>query len=241
MKVGAFIRGAPAEEQKRQRRAIKEMLKGQGADVTWFKEADGRQRRDEQDRVELQSCAKWCRANSATLAIASCSKLFPRKWQALTWLKNQVEMYDTKVQVADDPTINGGSLHVLSAAADVQRARIAAKSMAAINSIKAKLKTDGSYTSKRGNEITRLGIHSKLTAAGAKGNEAQSELARERDDEVWPIIQSCRERGMGYAGTARQLNAMGVATPSSRARHDRETTGEWYASTVRNIVLRREK
>jgi hypothetical protein len=54
MKVGAFIRGAPAEEQKMQRRAIKEMLKGQGADVTWFREADGRQRRDEQDRVELQ-------------------------------------------------------------------------------------------------------------------------------------------------------------------------------------------
>ena len=239
MKVGAFIAGALPEGQRRQRKAIKIMFDGKDATINWNKEVKSARRRDAEDRTELKRCVKWCRANNAVFAISSAADLFTKRWQALTWLKHQVEMHDMRIMVADDPTISKGSIHVLSAAADVQRHRIAAKSRAALDDIKAKLAKDGSFTSKAGRKITRLGIHDKLSEAGTKGNQTQAELARERDDEVWPIIKQCLGQGLGYAGTARQLNAMGVETPSARARHDRETTGEWYASTVRNIALRR--
>ena len=239
MKVGAFIAGALPEGQRRQRKAIKIMFDGKDATINWNKEVKSARRRDAEDRTELKRCVKWCRANNAVFAISSASDLFTKRWQALTWLKHQVEMHDMRIMVADDPTISKGSIHVLSAAADVQRHWIAAKSRAALDDIKAKLAMDGSFTSKGGRKITRLGIHDKLSEAGTKGNQTQAELARERDDEVWPIIKQCLGQGLGYAGTARQLNAMGVETPSARARHDRETTGEWYASTVRNIALRR--
>ncbi|WP_341247691.1 hypothetical protein [Nereida ignava] len=239
MKVGAFIAGALPEGQRRQRKAIKIMFDGKDATINWNKEIKSARRRDAEDRTELKRCVKWCRANNAVFAISSAADLFTKRWQALTWLKHQVEMHDMRIMVADDPTISKGSIHVLSAAADVQRHRIAAKSRAALDDIKAKLAKEGSFTSKGGRKITRLGIHDKLSEAGAKGNQTQAELARERDDEVWPIIKQCLGQGLGYAGTARQLNAMGVETPSARARHDRETTGEWYASTVRNIALRR--
>lgn len=239
MKVGAFIAGALPEGQRRQRKAIKIMFDGKDATINWHKEIKSARRRDAEDRTELKRCVKWCRANNAVFAISSAADLFTKRWQALTWLKHQVEMHDMRIMVADDPTISKGSIHVLSAAADVQRHRIAAKSRAALDDIKSKLAKDGSFTSKAGRKITRLGIHDKLSEAGTKGNQTQAELARERDDEVWPIIKQCLGQGLGYAGTARQLNAMGVETPSARARHDRETTGEWYASTVRNIALRR--
>lgn len=239
MKVGAFIAGALPEGQRRQRKAIKIMFDGKDATINWNKEIKSARRRDAEDRTELKRCVKWCRANNAVFAISSAADLFTKRWQALTWLKHQVEMHDMRIMVADDPTISKGSIHVLSAAADVQRHRIAAKSRAALDDIKAKLAKEGSFTSKGGRKITRLGIHDKLSEAGTKGNQTQAELARERDDEVWPIIKQCLGQGLGYAGTARQLNAMGVETPSARARHDRETTGEWYASTVRNIALRR--
>ena len=239
MKVGAFIAGALPEGQRRQRKAIKIMFEGKDATINWNKEVKSARRRDAEDRTELKRCVKWCRANNAVFAISSASDLFTKRWQALTWLKHQVEMHDMRIMVADDPTISKGSIHVLSAAADVQRHRIAAKSRAALDDIKSKLAKEGSFTSKGGRKITRLGIHDKLSEAGTKGNQTQAELARERDDEVWPIIKQCLGQGLGYAGTARQLNAMGVETPSARARHDRETTGEWYASTVRNIALRR--
>ena len=239
MKVGAFIAGALPEGQRRQRKAIKIMFDGKDATINWHKEIKSARRRDAEDRTELKRCVKWCRANNAVFAISSAADLFTKRWQALTWLKHQVEMHDMRIMVADDPTISKGSIHVLSAAADVQRHRIAAKSRAALDDIKAKLAMDGSFTSKGGRKITRLGIHDKLSEAGTKGNQTQAELARERDDEVWPISKQCLGQGLGYAGTARQLNAMGVETPSARARHDRETTGEWHASTVRNIALRR--
>ena len=239
MKVGAFIAGALPEGQRRQRKAIKIMFEGRDATIDWHKEIKSARRRDAEDRTELKRCVKWCRANNAVFAISSAADLFTKRWQALTWLKHQVEMHDMRIMVADDPTISKGSIHVLSAAADVQRHRIAAKSRAALDDIKSKLAKDGSFTSKAGRKITRLGIHDKLSEAGAKGNQTQAELARERDEDVWPIIKQCLGQGLGYAGTARQLNAMGVETPSARARHDRETTGEWYASTVRNIALRR--
>ena len=239
MRVGAFIAGALPEGQRRQRKAIKIMFDGKDATINWHKEIKSARRRDAEDRTELKRCVKWCRANNAVFAISSASDLFTKRWQALTWLKHQVEMHDMRIMVADDPTISKGSIHVLSAAADVQRHRIAAKSRAALDDIKAKLAMDGSFTSKGGRKITRLGIHDKLSEAGTKGNQTQAERARERDDEVWPIINQCLGQGLGYAGTARQLNAMGVETPSARARHDRETSGDWHASTVRNIALRR--
>ena len=241
MRVGAFITGASDDHQKTQRKRIKALLRDTGANVKWYTEPEGRQRRDVEDRGELNACVRYCRTNDATLALHSISDLFPKKWQALTFLKHQVEMYDIDVKVADDPIISKGSLHVLSAAADAQRHKIAKKSKQAIESIKAKLEEEGSYTARNGRTITRLGIHDKLPEAGVKGNEAQAELARERDDEVWPIIERCQEQGMGYAATARHLNALGILTPAARARHERATNMEWYASTVRNIVLRRSK
>jgi len=241
MRVGAFIIGASEDNQKTQRKRIKALLRDTGADVKWYTEPDGRQRRDAEDRTELNACVRYCRTSDATLALHSISDLFPKKWQALTFLKHQVEMYDIDVAVADDPIISKGSLHVLSAAADAQRHKIAKKSKQAIDSIKAKLEEEGKYTARNGRTITRLGIHEKLSEASAKGNEAQAVLARERDDEVWPIIERCQEQGMGYAATARHLNALGILTPAARARHERTTNMEWYASTVRNIVLRRGK
>ena len=241
MKVGAFIYGASKDHQNRQRRGIKAMFDGEDVEVRWFTEAQGHEKREQSDRKELQRCTRHCRTNSATFAVQSTVGMFPRKWQALTWLKHQVEMYDMKIKVADDPLISKGSVHVLSAAADQQRNFIAEKSRAAIDHIKRKLEEDGAYTSKAGRKITRLGVHDKLSDAGRVGNDAQAALARQRDDEVWPLIQRCLAQGMGYSATARHLNKLNVSTPSERARHNRDTTGNWYASTVRNIALRREK
>ena len=239
MKVGAFIAGGAKDAQTRHRKQIKALLKDSGANIKWFVEDEGRERRDPDDRPTLQSWARHGRQDDVTMAVASLSGLFPKKWQALTWLKHQVEMYDIEIVVADDPVISKGSLHVLSAAADVQRAQIAKKSAAALEDIKMRLSSEGVYQTKSGREITRLGIHEKLAEAGVKGNKAQADRAKERDDEVWPIIQRCREQGMGYAATARHLNALGILTPAERARQNTTTNGEWYASTVRNIVIRR--
>ena len=240
MKVGGFIFGASAEHQVDQRKRIAATV-DTDAEVKWFTEEEGRQKRDPDDRTELQRAARFCRTNDATFTVSSLKGAFKYKWQGLTWLKHQVEMYDMRVVVADDPTISKGSLHVLSAAADIQRARIAEKSKAALDEIKRKLAEEGSHVSRKGKKIERLGVHKKTSEAGKIGNKAQRELAAERDAEVWPIIEKCLAQGMGYTAISRHLNLTGVATPAVRRREARDTMGLWYASTVQNIVLRQRR
>ena len=241
MRVGAFIYGAAEDQQKLQRKRIRAALKSKEAQVNWFVEEARDQKRDAEDRPELQRAARFCRTENATFAVASIKGPFKRNWQTLTWLKHQVEMYDLKVLVADDPKISAGSLHVLSAAADEQRKRIAAKSKAALDKIKKRLAEDKAHGTKKGRKIRKLGMHAKTEEAGRLGNQAQAALAAERDAEVWPTIEIYLKLGMGYTAIARHLNETKVATPAVRRKEARDTSGVWYASTVRNIVLRRQK
>ena len=242
MKYGAFIFGASEDNQKQQRSGIKALAKTQNAQIKWFVEEEGRQRRDTEDRERLQACSRYCRTNNATFALSSTSGFTKRKWQALTWLKHQVEMYDLGIAVADDPTISKGSLHVLSAAADIQRKRIAEKSKAALDNIKRRLDAGEEVIAKRsGKKVEKLGTHKNIRRSAKLGNKAQAERAAERDAQVWPMIEQYLAQGLGYNAIARQLNLTETPTPNDKARYKRDTLGVWYASTVRNIVLRRQK
>ena len=242
MKYGGFIFGASEDHQKQQRIGIRALAKAQSAEVKWFVEEEGRQKRDTEDRQELQACARYCRTNNATFALSSLSGFTKRKWQGLTWLKHQIEMHDLSIAVADDPTISKGSLHVLSAAADIQRKRVAEKSKAALDNIKRKLDAGEQVIAKRsGRKVDKLGLHKDISRSGKLGNQAQAKLAAERDAEVWPLIEQYLAQGLGYNAIARQLNLTETPTPNNKARYKRDTLGVWYASTVRNIVLRRSK
>lgn len=166
MKYGGFIFGADEEHQKKQRKGIRALAKANSAEVKWFVEDEGRQRRDAEDREELQACARYCRTNNATFALSSLKGFAKRKWQGMTWLKHQVEMYDMKIAVADDPRVSKGSLHVLSAAADFQRQRIAETSRAALADIKRRLDAGEEVIAKRsGQKVEKLGTHQNIKKA----------------------------------------------------------------------------
>jgi len=242
MKYGGFVFGASEDHQKQQRIGIRALAKAQSAEVKWFTEDEGRERRDTEDREELQACARYCRTNNETFTLSSLSGFTKRKWQGLTWLKHQIEMHDMTFAVADDPTITKGSLHVLSAAADIQRARVAQTSKAALDDIKRRLDAGEEVIAKRsGKKFDRLGSHENISESGKLGNQAQAKLAAERDAQVWPMIEQYLAQGLGYNAIARQLNTQAIPTPNDKARYKRDTLGVWYASTVRNIVLRRNK
>ena len=119
MIISAFIFGAEREHQLMQRNAIKTFLKTSAYKPKWITEPKGRERRDVDDRAELHRAARYAREHKAPFIVQSLSGFFPRRWQALMWLKYQVDMHDMEILVTDDPTISKGSLHVLSAAADV--------------------------------------------------------------------------------------------------------------------------
>jgi DNA invertase Pin-like site-specific DNA recombinase len=119
-----------------------------------------------------------------------------------------------------------------------ERTQIKQRTKLALDRIKSEIDEKGEYTSKAGNIIKKLGIHDKLDEAGIKGNKVNTELADKRAADVWPIIEGMLNKGLSYRAMARELNKMGVPTPTKRRNPDTSKRTEWYASSVRNYVLR---
>ena len=227
-----------SDTQKQQRIAIKAALDGKTPN--WFAEPEAQNKLHYDERTTLHKALRFCRTENATFCIASLKGFMNTEHEALTHLNIECDMHGYNLAVADDPTITKGSVKLISAAADIQRERIAAKSKAAVASIRKKLERGETHISKSGRTITRLGPK-ETQSASAIGQAANARLAQNRDDEVWPVINQCIERGMGLTATARHLNEIGIRTPADRAHHNRTTKGSWYASTVKNIIKRREK
>ena len=242
LKAGIFIFGGTEQSQQSQRKASKEIFKGSNSSVKYFVENNHHQKRHAEDREQLMAAARYCRTADATFVVSTLKGFFPTRWEALSWMLSQANLYKTHFMVADDPAINRGTLALMSAQADEQRKRIAQSSKEALEDIKSKLEAGIPVVAKSsGRTVTQLGVHEGLTETQLKGNEEQARLARERDEKYLPDIEKLQALGMGYNAIARQFNAMGILTPSQERRQKGETMGEWYASTIRNIVLRNKE
>ena len=238
MRVGAFIVGGDKESQARQRTAITEYFLTTSTAIDFFPEKSGNETLDAEDRVMLMKCARFCRKHQATFAVASLSGMFDKRWKALGWLAYQVEQYGIEFVVTDEPRVNGSSIAIINAQAEEQRIRLAAKSKAALDEIKSLLKQGRPVRTRSGRLLEKLGIHDNKEETDRLGNEAQARLARERDQEVWGLVESYLKQGMNMSEIARQLNAAEVPTPSKRRKENRETKGVWYPQTVKNLLQR---
>ena len=116
---------------------------------------------------------------------------------------------------------------------------MAAKSKAALDEIKS-LAQGKPVRTKTGRVINKaeITLHDKKDETNRLGNEAQSRLARERDQEVWELVKSYVDRGMNMSEIARQLNDGGVPTPAQRRKENRIIKGIWYPQTVKNLLKR---
>ena len=241
MKVGAFIVGGDKESQTAQRVAITEHFLSTAASIALFPEKPGNEKYDAEDRVMLMKAARFCRKHQATFAVASLSGMFDTRWKALGWLAYQAEQYGIDIVVTDEPQVNSSSVGILSAHADEQRKRLAAKSKAALDEIKSLLRQGKPVRTKTGrviNKVNEITLHDKKDETNRLGNEAQSRLARERDQEVWELVKSYVDRGMNMSEIARQLNDGGVPTPAQRRKENRIIKGIWYPQTVKNLLKR---
>ena len=238
MPYAGFIYGHD-DQVKAQRSALRALAEGDT--IRFFIEPQIDNKYDIKDREVLQKALQYSVSTPAIFAISSLKGMTKRNWITLNFLAESVEELGIEIAVADDSALNKHTVAAVAAYANSQRKHISERSKAALKEIKDKIDAGGVHITKSGRKMTRFGIHDKLEDAGKKGNDANAQLARNRDDEMWPVIDNLMKRGMGYNAIARHLNNLGFPTPAAQAKHKRTTKGEWYASTVRNIVLRREE
>ena len=114
----------PKQDQRRE--AIANFIKT-GGTIDYFTEKLGQEKLDAEDRVTLMKAARFA-GHTRRRSPCSLKNLFEKRWMALSWLAYQAELYDMEIVVADDSRINNSSVGILSAQADEQRIRLAAKS-----------------------------------------------------------------------------------------------------------------
>ena len=169
------------------------------------------------DRPKLQEALHRARVTGATLIVAKLDRLS----RNVAFLANLRESR-VKFVCADMPDANNLTIGVLSEVAQHEREAISQRTKAALAAAKA-----------RGKRLGNVNGAAALRRAG-KGNIAAVGAIKAGADrhagDVLPVIEDIRAGGItSLKGIATELNARGILTARG---------GQWYATTVRNLLVR---
>jgi hypothetical protein len=165
------------------------------------------------DRPQLAAALAHAKATGATLIVAKLDRLARNVAFISALMDSGVEFVACGMPMANRLTV-----HVLAAVAEHEAAAISARTRAALSVVKATIAATGSWTSKRGTTITRMGNPNGARALRGKGSQVAgtAALVAKADQHaarVLPMIEAIRVEGVTtLLGIARQLNERGVLT-----------------------------
>lgn len=197
-----------------QRKAVADHLNGGTWDlVAEFTEVESGKRND---RPQLAAALAACRKAGATLIIAKLDRLA----RNVAFVANLMEAGVEFVAV-DFPKANRLTIHILAAVAEHEREMISARTKAALQAAKGRGRRLGWSNPDRAEE------HGRAT-------ERSNAINRERADQfaanVLPVVRQIQAAGItSLHGIADALNARGIHTARG---------GQWYGTTVRNLLVR---
>ena len=109
-------------------------------------------------RHGLQECIQYCDKHGATMIVYSLSRLARKDWEVLRFLDKSVSNGNIKFVVLDEPSLDETSLKFRIMFADQERTVIKKRTKMALDRIQAELLETGSYVTKSGRTINKLGI-----------------------------------------------------------------------------------
>jgi DNA invertase Pin-like site-specific DNA recombinase len=223
-----------ARKSKEESRSVSLSLESQRAELQRYADANGLKLHcfetqcghgEMNDEIEAAiSMAELC---GVPLHIVRADRL-PRNKLVQEQIKSRVRVICT-----ESPTIDPFMLDLLGSMSVEERRKIQARTTAALSSIKARIAQDGSYRSKHGRTITKLGGPLGGHAFDGKRETGTAESARVRSAAADRYAAKVRLALSGFQGSAsdmaRKLNMMGVRTRLGSA---------WTAKAVRRVQLR---
>jgi DNA invertase Pin-like site-specific DNA recombinase len=170
------------------------------------------------DRPVLIEALHHCKITGATLVIAKLDRL-SRDLEFIARLQKS----SIRFVCADMPEANELTIHLFAAIAQHERQMISTRTKAALAAAKA-----------RGQRLGNPNGAAALRRAG-QGNSAAIEAARATADQhaadIMPVIEDIRCGGItSLNGISRELNRREIKTARG---------GEWYPTTVKNLLDRR--
>ena len=231
----AYVRiSTDQQDVARQENEIKKWLNGGDHQVMWFKEEGVSGKISPYKRPELAKCIETARVNEATIIVSDIDRFSRRIQDTMDFFEEKLEKGKIKFVVCNEPEISESwerfSMKAYFGA--MERRRIAERTRQGLDRIKRELKEKGTYKTRTGRNITKLGLHEHMDKARARAGEVVKAQSDGFAQIVAPTILALQQSGMSYREIATNLNQIGTTTARG---------GAWYASTVRNVLKRLER
>jgi DNA invertase Pin-like site-specific DNA recombinase len=204
-----------------QRKAVMDFLNGGDWElIEEFTEVESGKRTD---RPKLDAALAACRKRKATLVIAKLDRLARNVHFITGLMESKVDFV-----AADNPTANKLTVHIMAAMAEHEGEQISIRTKDGLAIAKAK-------GTKLGNPRKRTQIVKGEKRTGwddalSMGREVITAKADQFAENVFPIIEAVRSSGVEtLQGIADALNNRGIKTRRG---------GDWYPTTVKNILKR---
>jgi DNA invertase Pin-like site-specific DNA recombinase len=195
-----------------QREMVSSFMKGAALLADYVEIESGRKA----DRAELAKALDHCKRKGATLLIAKLDRLARNVAFTAALMEADVDFI-----AVDMPDANRLTIHIMACMAEHESRMASERTKAALKQAKARGRKLGwSIPSRQAEQVI----------ASMNGVNRNKVKADQHADNVVPIIQAIEAAGVNtMQGIAVALNARGVQTARG---------GEWYATTVKNVLTR---
>jgi DNA invertase Pin-like site-specific DNA recombinase len=160
------------------------------------------------NRKELEKAINACKQNNATLLVAKLDRLSRNVHFISTLMESKVQF-----KCADAPEMDSFTVHIFSALAERERKMISERTSKALQVIKARIATDGEYTTKAGRVISTLGnglLQNKETAKKQMAYVASHRVYQKKSNIGLALVQSLSQNGVPKKDIKQKLADNGI-------------------------------
>ena len=198
-----------------------------GADIHWFVEEGVSGKTPNAERPEFQKATKLAKKLNAPIVAANLSRFGRDLAEISTWYRDNVMSGNVQMIALDQPNLEPETAGIHFTIQQMERIKISQRTKAAHARQKAEIEQQGFFVSKAGKKIKSLGNPSQ--AASDAGNATIKARANKFASKIVPVIKDQLGQGKSMKEVAVYLNDEGYTTARG---------GDWYASTVSNILKR---
>ena len=228
----AYVRvSTDSQDLERQKKEILDYLNGGNHTIKWYEDYLSGALPPEQ-RDGLMGCIRDAKKVRGTIIVADLDRFSRSMWQTLKFFDTTIKTGKCKLVVVSDPMISEDSLmlQMRSIIAEAERDKIAFRTKSKLDLIKSEIGRDGYYVTEAGNKITRLGPdEAALEKAREEANKIVAQQADKFAEHMSPLLSHFVKQGLSFREIAESLNKRGE--PTRRG-------GQWYASTISNLIRR---
>jgi len=160
------------------------------------------------NRPKLLEAIALCKANNATLIVAKLDRLSRNVHFISTLMESKVKFICSDMPECDSFTIN-----LFAAMAQREREMISERTSKALQVIKARIATDGEYTTKAGRVISTLGnglLQNKETAKKQMVYVASHRVYEKKSNIGFTLVQSLAQNGVPKKDIKQRLADNGI-------------------------------